>query len=81
MVYVKLPVNDRTDPGEVTRAIDLVAKNAPNAPVFLQPIAFPGSALSLSREKLDLFFDTARRRIEVVRVLPQIHPILGPEFK
>ncbi|GIW45347.1 MAG: 7-carboxy-7-deazaguanine synthase [Candidatus Binatia bacterium] len=75
--YVKVPVDDRTAPGEVAEAAALVADVAPATTMFLQPIVDPDGTVCISPAKLAALFETARQRHRLVRVLPQVHKFLG----
>lgn len=76
-VYVKVLVDDATRPEEVERAGRLVAKCAPEAPVYVQPITSIDSNLSISSNTLSTLFAELRRHLADVRVLPQTHKMLG----
>jgi 7-carboxy-7-deazaguanine synthase len=75
--YVKILVDESTVLNEVERAAQLIRREAPGAPVFLQPIASPCGQINLSASSADRFFCAARRHLEDIRVLPQMHKILG----
>ena len=75
--YVKVLVDATTDPGEVERAAELVRNTAPESAVFLQPISGVSGHLNVDHRCLDVFFETARKHLEDVRVLPQMHKLLG----
>ena len=75
--YIKVLVDSRTDPAEVGFAAELVAANDPTAPFFLQPVTGTDGRVAVPSPMLDLFFDVVRRCLKDVRILPQIHPILG----
>jgi 7-carboxy-7-deazaguanine synthase len=77
-VYVKMPVDEATDPDEVERGARLVAETAPGAPLFLTPLADPRTGrLTVGSAALDVFHALASRIHPDVRVLPQIHKVLG----
>ncbi len=75
--YVKILVDDGTAVDEVERAAQLVRCEAPDAPVFVQPISAPSGRVDVSGANLDRFFAAARKHVGDVRVLPQTHKALG----
>jgi organic radical activating enzyme len=77
-VYVKMVVDETTDPDEVERGARLVASVNPDIPVFLQPATGVGDErLRISAATLDRFYRRAVRAGIGVRIVPQIHKILG----
>jgi organic radical activating enzyme len=77
-VYVKMPVDDDTDAGEVEMGARLVARVAPRVPLFLTPLTEPnGTALAIGAAGLERFHAAAARHHGDVRVLPQLHKVLG----
>lgn len=76
-VYAKILVDRETSIEEVARAAALVRQCAAGAPVFLQPITVPGDRLALGAEELTSFYAAARKHGDDVRIVPQVHPILG----
>lgn len=75
--YVKVLVDDCTAMEEVEHAARLVRREAPDAPVFLQPISGPSGRVDVGSASLDRFFAAARKHVGDVRVLPQTHKALG----
>jgi len=75
--YVKVLVDEGTAIDDVQRAAELVAREAPTIPFFLQPITGPSGGVDLSAAALDRFFRVARARLNDVRVFPQLHKLLG----
>jgi organic radical activating enzyme len=76
-VYVKILVDDVTAREDVERAAELVRREAPETPVFLQPITAPSGAIAVAPAMLDSFFAVARGCLDDVRVVPQMHRALG----
>lgn len=76
-VYVKVLLDEATDEEEVEQALRLVERVGPDTPVFLQPIHSPSGEPSISTARLERFFGCARERLENVRVIPQLHKLLG----
>jgi organic radical activating enzyme len=76
-IYVKVVVDETTEPAEVDKAFDLVARCVPEAPAFLQPIVGMSGKTVISASKLADLYRIARHRQATVRVLPQTHKALG----
>ena len=77
-VYVKLPVDDVTAAEEVERGARLVASVDPRVPLFLTPLTEPsGTRLTVRAATLDHLQGIASRVHPDVRVLPQLHKVLG----
>jgi organic radical activating enzyme len=77
-VYVKMPVDADTDPGEVTRAATLVAEAAPGAILFVQPVSDPvTNRWRIDMQKLGELAALASVAVRDTRVLPQIHKLVG----
>ena len=75
-VYVKMPVDEGTAPDDVERGARLVA--TAGVPLFLTPLTRPDSAaLTLGAAELDRLQALASRHHPDVRVLPQLHKVLG----
>lgn len=77
-VYVKMPVDEATAADEVERGARLVAALAPRAPLFLTPLTEPDTQrLTVGAETLSRLHALASRCHADVRVLPQLHKVLG----
>jgi organic radical activating enzyme len=77
-VYVKMPVDETTMPEEVSRGAELLAAVAPDVPLFLTPLTEPASPrLTITAATLELLHAVASRAHRDVRVLPQLHKVLG----
>jgi 7-carboxy-7-deazaguanine synthase len=76
-LYVKIPVDQLTADEEVDRACSLVATVAPGTPTFLQPIVDADNRPSIAGDRVAQLYAIARRHLESVRVLPQMHKIIG----
>jgi len=77
-IYVKMPVDARTDPEEVKRAAALVAEAAPGAILFVQPVSDPATdAWRIDMRRLGELAAIASERVRDTRVLPQIHKLVG----
>ena len=77
-VYVKMPVDDGTALEEVERGARLVAAAAPGAPLFLTPLTEPATPrLTIGAAGLERLHAVASAVHDDVRVLPQLHKVLG----
>jgi organic radical activating enzyme len=77
-VYVKMPVDDATAPEDVEQGARLVASIDPRVPLFLTPLTEPdGTRLTAGAAALERFHASASRHHPDVRVLPQLHKVLG----
>ena len=77
-LYVKIPVDGGTSLADVERAARLVGAVDRRIPVFLQPLAaYPGGKLLIDGERLGRFYSLACRYLDEVRVLAQVHKVLG----
>ncbi len=77
-VYVKMPVDETTAPDDVERGARLVARAGPRVPLFLTPLTAPeGAALQITPATLERLHAIASRHHPDVRILPQLHKVLG----
>lgn len=76
-VYVKMPVDEGTDPAEVEMGARLVAGVGGEVPLFLTPLTPPdGSRLTIEAATLERLQALASAHHPDVRVLPQMHKVL-----
>jgi organic radical activating enzyme len=76
-LYAKVLVDRNTDAGELERAFELLAEVGRNIPVFLQPITPVAGPWQVDQERLVKWHASARKHLSNVRVLPQIHRLMG----
>ena len=77
-IYVKMPVDEGTLAEEVEHGARLVAAVDPAVPLFLTPLTPPdGTNLTISAATLERLHALASRRHPDVRVMPQLHKVLG----
>ena len=76
-LYVKILVYRSTEDAEIDRAVSLLSPLRPTVPVFLQPIVDVANRPVIDGDRLRHFYVLARRRLPNVRVLPQMHKLLG----
>jgi organic radical activating enzyme len=75
----KLVLPGGVPPAEVEELLDDVARIARELPVFLQPATPIGTATAPDEHELRLAIDAAEERELNVRVVPQVHRLLGVE--
>jgi len=75
--YVKMLVDRATASEEFERGAALVGAINRAIPVFVQPIVDPSGALATDEELLTRFHAQARRHLDDVRVMPQLHKLIG----
>lgn len=77
-IYVKMPVDEGTLLEEVETGVRLVARVDRHIALYLQPlVSYPEGVFLISIERLSAFYTLACRHLYEVRILPQIHKVLG----
>jgi organic radical activating enzyme len=77
-VYVKMPVDSGTALDEVEQGARLVADAGPDVALFLTPLTEPaGTRPTIDTHELERLHAVASRHVRDVRVLPQLHKVLG----
>ncbi len=74
-VFVKSIITPETIPLDVEMAVSIVNDLDENIPFIIQPVSYNGNIEKISL--LGDFFDSARGRLNDVRIIPQVHKILG----
>jgi organic radical activating enzyme len=73
-----MPIDEGTDEADVARGAELLARRAPSVPLLLTPLTEPaGPALTIGAATLARLHRLAAERHGDVRVLPQLHKVLG----
>lgn len=75
--FVKIVLTEDATEGELEQVFDEIAEIDPCCPVFLQPVTPQGGARPPGGLDLIRFRALATRRLRDVRVMPQIHKLLG----
>ena len=75
--FFKLVADGDTTDAEVAAAAALLARHLPRVPVFLQPVTPLGGSPPLPRARLDALADVLLAAGLDVRVVPQVHKVLG----
>jgi len=76
-VSVKIVVGDRTPAGEILHVCDLISKVNSSIPLFLQPMTLPGGECGISARHLLQLQAQAAQQLPDVRVIPQMHRLMG----
>ena len=76
-VSVKIVICESTDKDEVTRVCEIISAVAPSTPLFLQPLSLPDSTLGISVPHIFRLQEMAASIIPDVRVILQMHKLLG----
>jgi len=77
-LFVKVVVTPETTDGDLDQATALIAGADQRIPLVLQPVTPCGPVTSApTPQQLHRWLQRARTRLDDVRVIPQVHPILG----
>ncbi len=76
-VFVKVVVAETTPEEEVEAAASLVASVAEDIPLILQPVSAPAGLRAVNTAHLLRLCRRARAYLSDVRVIPQVHKVLG----
>lgn len=76
-VSVKVVIGELTDEEEIDRVCDIIKEVAIDTPLFLQPLTLPNGAIGIKIHHLLRLQELASFRLPDVRVIPQMHKLLG----
>lgn len=77
-LFVKIVLTNDVLEHEFLRAVDLIAEVDPHIPLVLQPVSPCGEVReTASFEQLMAFYAMAKRRLLDVRLIPQVHKLMG----
>ncbi len=76
-VSVKVVVGDLTDDQEITKVCEIVSSSDRVIPLFLQPLSLPDGSVGVAPRHILRLQELASSRLPDVRVIPQMHKILG----
>lgn len=76
-VSVKVVIGDSTDEEEINKVCEIISKVDINTPLFLQPLTLPDGAIGIKVPHLLRLQEMASSRLPDVRVIPQMHKLLG----
>ena len=74
-VFVKAIVTTKTLLSDIEIAVSIVKAVDKNIPFIIQPVSYNGSVERVGL--LDTFFGSAKKSVSQVRIIPQVHKILG----
>lgn len=76
-ISVKIVIDDTTDTDEINKVCEIIADSDPSTPLFLQPLTLPDGRIGVSAAHIMKLQELASSRLQDVRVIPQMHKILG----
>ena len=76
-VSVKVVVGEQTPDSEIQQVCDVIASVDADLPLFLQPLTLPDGRVGISASRLLRLQELAASRLSDVRVIPQMHKLLG----
>lgn len=76
-LYIKIIVGEKTTDGEFIRALRLITAIDRSLPLFIQPETRPDGFLGASQNRLEQLYRIASSLCKNVRLVPQIHTVLG----
>lgn len=76
-VSVKIVVGDSTGLGEISQVCEIISKVNKQVPLFLQPLTLPDGAIGIKVSHLLRLQELASSLLPDVRVIPQMHKLLG----
>jgi organic radical activating enzyme len=77
-VFVKIVFTKESKVNEINEAAALIAEVDASIPLVLQPVSPSGPIKHRpAAEQILAFYNTARRKLNKVRVIPQVHKLLG----
>jgi organic radical activating enzyme len=74
-VFVKSVVTKNTKLSDIKKAVSIIERIDKNIPFVLQPVTLKGKIQKI--DLLEKFLDAAYSKLYNVRVIPQVHKILG----
>lgn len=76
-VSVKIVVGDSTPDDEIRQVCEVISSVDVSIPLFLQPITLSGGRIGINPVRILRLHELASSRLPDVRVIPQMHNILG----
>lgn len=74
-VFIKVIITPDTLLSDIEEAVSLVKGIDKNIPFIMQPVSYNGSIKKI--DKLLSFFDRVKKDLTTVKIIPQVHKILG----
>lgn len=76
-VYVKIVVEPHTREDEFLRAVNIIKKVRADIPLIIQPVTCKNKISQAAVKKSFYFEELARRHLADVRIIPQMHVMIG----
>ena len=76
-VSVKVVIGQETSPDEISRVCAIMAAVERTTPLFLQPLSSPEGGVAVTAERILRLQEIAAALLPDVRVIPQMHKMLG----
>jgi organic radical activating enzyme len=76
-VSVKVVVGELTTAGEIGQLCDVISSVNLSTPLFLQPLSLPDGSIGITAAHILRLQELASSRLPDVRVIPQMHKLLG----
>jgi organic radical activating enzyme len=76
-VSVKVVVGELTPENEIRQVCDLLSSVDAATPLFLQPLSMPDGSIGITAGHILHLQELASSRLSDVRVIPQMHKLLG----
>ena len=76
-LFIKIVLSGESSDDEFAEALSVIASAEQAIPLVLQPVSAREPGQKLTGAKLLSFFEMATKRLENVRVIPQVHKILN----
>lgn len=75
--FVKIVLTSKTKFEEIEKSISIIKNISKNIPLILQPVTKIKEVKPLDKKRIFYYNDYAKRYLNTVRVIPQIHKILS----
>lgn len=77
-IFVKIVITDKTKPEEIKKAVSIIDDVSSKIPLVLQPVT-PANRIKkrVSLDKLFEFQRLAKTILDDVRIIPQVHKVIG----
>ena len=76
-VSVKVVVGELTPDSEIRQVCDVISSVDASLPLFLQPLSMPDGSIGITAAHILRLQELASSRLSDVRIIPQMHKILG----
>jgi len=76
-VSVKAVVSELTPDSEIGQMCDVISSVDASTPLFLQPLSLPDGSIGITAARILRLQELASSRLSDVRVIPQMHKLLG----